>query len=437
MNWHSPRRKNKRKRRNKKSVFSYKKKNRRQQKRKVYINKPKCKRKRDKIKVNSFASKKGKITIDYTSLRESSIMLYSYMNPNLDFDTDWIFYYDETNNFKKLHIKDRTDFNVKIENNFVLGGLCHDLSINIDESLIFSNIPLQKSAKEVKLKHIANGSFLEILKSTKLTVFMENIIKMPLYIHYQSLNPLYYSLVDIIDSNNKEKYIPYNRILKSTIYDVLKNNINNTMDIIKSYGYPNINKSDVRKFICDLINLTTIELRKSPFIEEKIKLNLLLDFLRDTEGIDELIFLSDEDECVLIKQLNEFYSQNAVLFINSKHIFDNESDVQNNFSKVKMLYQDREISNYLFSDSKSNILIQASDVIIGVFGKLFSFIKSIDILSLDDVISKMNDTQIKNLDLLLTLYNKSLDRNPSFINSIESDSELKKLNALNRIRGFA
>ena len=239
------------------------------------------------------------------------------------------------------------------------------------------------------------------------------------------------------DKNNKEKYIPYNRILKSTIYDVLKNNINNTTDIIKNYGYPNINKSDVRKFICDLINLTTIELRKSPFIEEKIKLNLLLDFLRDTEGIDELIFLSDEDECVLIKQLNEFYSQNAVLFINSKHIFDNESDVQNNFSKVKMLYQDREISNYLFSDSKSNILIQASDVIIGVFGKLFSFIKSIDILSLDDVISKMNDTQIKNLDLLLTLYNKSLDRNPSFINSIESDSELKKLNALNRIRGFA
>ena len=101
------------------------------------------------------------------------------MNPNLNFDTDWIFYYDETNNFKKLHIKDRTDFNVNIENNFVLGGLCHDLSINIDESLIFSNIPLQKSAKEVKLKHIANGSFLEILKSTKLTVFMENIIKMP------------------------------------------------------------------------------------------------------------------------------------------------------------------------------------------------------------------------------------------------------------------
>lgn len=105
MNWHSPHRKNKRKRRNRKSVFSYKKKNRRQQKRKVYINKPKCKRKRDKIKVNSFASKKEKITIDYTSLRESSILLYSYMNPNLNFDTDWIFYYDETNNFKKLHIK--------------------------------------------------------------------------------------------------------------------------------------------------------------------------------------------------------------------------------------------------------------------------------------------------------------------------------------------
>lgn len=159
-----------------------------------------------------------------------------------------------------------------------------------------------------------------------------------------------------------------------------------------------------------------------------------MEFLRDTEDIDELVFLSDEDEYIMIKRLNELYSQNTVMFINSEHIFDNESDVQNSFAEVKMVYKDKDICNYSFVDSKSSVLVQASDVIIGVIGKLFSFIKHIDISLLSDVISNMNEIQIKNLDLLLTLYNKSINRNPSFINSIESDSELVKLNALNRIR---
>jgi hypothetical protein len=275
-----------------------------------------------------------------------------------------------------------------------------------------------------------------MLKSLNLTCFLENIITMPLYLHYQSLNPLYYSLVDIIDSND-EKYLQHNRVLKSTMYDVLKNNLIKTKEIIKNYGYPNINKDDVKDFIHDLIDLTIEELKKSSFIGEEIRLNLLLDFLRDTEDTDELVFLSGENEHIMIKQLNELYVQNAILFINSEHIFDNESDVQDNFAEVRMIYQDRDINNYSFVDSKSSVLVQASDVIIGVMGKLFSFIKSIDILSLEGIISSMNNTQIKNLDLLLTLYNKSLDKNPSFFNSIESDSELYKLNEINKIRGFA
>jgi ribosomal small subunit protein bTHX len=400
--------------------------------------KRKSKKKRDKIKTLLSAKRKNKITIDYTSIREATVMLQSCITPNLNFDIGWKFYYDETNNFKKFHIKNRDDFNANIENNFVLGGLCHAISSTvIDESLIFSNIPLQKTAKEVKLKHIANGDFPDMLKSTKLTIFLENIIAMPLYLHYQSLNPLYYSLVDIIDSNIDDKYIPHNRTLKATMYDVLKSNLNKTKEIIKGYGYPNISENDTKNFIHDLIDLTTKELKKSSFIGERIRLKLLLDFLRDTEDVDELVFLSEEDEYIMIKQLNELYAQNVALFINSEHIFDNETDIQDNFAKVRMTCQNKDINNFSFTDSQSSILVQASDVIIGVIGKLFSFIRSVDIMSLDEVISDMSDIQKNNLDLLLTLYNKSLEINPSFINSIESDSELVKLNKVNQIRGFA
>ncbi|MDH8702724.1 hypothetical protein M2138_002093 [Dysgonomonadaceae bacterium PH5-43] len=434
MRWHSPHKKRKKKRKNRQSLQSYKKTTGNQRKRKVYMNRAKSKRIKNIIK--PFMDRK-KIVIDYTSIRKSTVIMQSCLTANLNFDIVWIFYYDETNNFKKLHIKDRDDFNTNIENNFVLGGLCHDKSIEIDETLIFSNIPLQKTAKEVKLKHIASGNFMDMLKSTKLTTFLENIISLPLFLHYQSFNPLYYSLVDIIDSNIDKKYISQNRVLKATIYDVLKNNINKAKELIKDYGYPNIKNDDVKKFIHDLIILTTKELKKASFIGDKMRLNILLDFLNDTKDIDELVFLSDEDEYVMIKQLNELYAQNLAMFINSEHIFDNETDIQENFDKVRMTYQDKEICNFSFTDSQSSILVQASDVIIGIVGKLFSFIRSIDILSIYNITDGLNDTQIKNLDLLLTLYNKSLSQNPSFFNSIDSDSELAKLNALNKTRGFA
>lgn len=268
-------------------------------------------------------------------------------------------------------------------------------------------------------------------------MFLENIISMPLFLHYQSFNPLYYSLVDIVDSNYDEKYLFYNRILKATLYDILKNNMSKTKEIIKKYGYPNIKKDDIESFIHNIIDLATEELEKASFIEEKTRLNLLLNFLKNTASVDELIFLSDEDEYIMVKQLNELYAQNVVLFINSEHIFDNETDIQDNFTKVRMMYQNREISNFSFTDSQSSILVQASDVIIGVVGKLFSFIRSIDISSICNIIDRLNDTQIKNLDLLLTLYNKSIEKNPSFINHIESDSELIKLHKLNELRGFS
>lgn len=380
---------------------------------------------------------KKEIKIDYTDIRESTVLMQSCLNANSNFDIAWKFYYDETNNFKKLHIKDRDDFNIDIGNNFVLGGLCHDKTVKFDETVIFSNITLQKTAKEVKLTHIAKGRFADMLKSKKMTTFLENVISLPLFLHYQSLNPLYYSIVDIIDSDTDKKYIPLNRVLKATMYDVLKNNIDTTKELFKNYGYPNIKNDDVKKFIRYLVQLTTNELNYSSFHEEELRYSLLLDFLNDAKELDELVFLSGEDEYIMIKQLNLLYAQSLALFINSEHMFDNEVDVQDNFNEVIMTYQDEEICNFSFADSQSNILIQASDVIIGIVGKMFSFIRVNDISSIYNIAKILNDTQLQNLDLLLTLYNKSLGENSGFINSIESDSELAKLNALNRARGFA
>ena len=84
--------------------------------------------------------------------------IYKFMNPNADFDKTYTFYYDETNNIKKLHLK-KGDFNYAFSSNFVLGGLAYKGAAP-DISDIFSGLQLQASVNEVKLKHIAKGDFL-------------------------------------------------------------------------------------------------------------------------------------------------------------------------------------------------------------------------------------------------------------------------------------
>ena len=45
-------------------------------------------------------------------------------NPKADFDSSYTFFYDETNNFRKLKIREN-DFNNPLDANFVLGGVAY------------------------------------------------------------------------------------------------------------------------------------------------------------------------------------------------------------------------------------------------------------------------------------------------------------------------
>jgi hypothetical protein len=115
-----------------------------------------------------------------------------------DFDSAFTFYYDETNNIKKFYVREN-DFNNTFTTNFILGGLVH-LGQAPDVQPLIDSFKQQKTAKEVKFKHIASGDFLECLKSEKLKLFLQFVKDYNLYVHYSSLNILYWSIVDIVYS---------------------------------------------------------------------------------------------------------------------------------------------------------------------------------------------------------------------------------------------
>ena len=113
--------------------------------------------------------------------------------PTADFDSYFTFYYDETNNIRKFHVREKEgniDFNYSFNSNFVLGGLVYE-GTQPDIKPLFDRLNLQKNITDVKLNHIAKGEFLDCLKSEKLNIFLKCLLDNDLYINYSSINILY------------------------------------------------------------------------------------------------------------------------------------------------------------------------------------------------------------------------------------------------------
>lgn len=156
-------------------------------------------------------------------------------------DTRYTLYHDETNNIGRLHIGPR-GLNVENLPAFVLGGVVHEgdpYPIDITPLRHAMRIH-QQSAGEIKLKHVARGGFLELLESTKLTTFLRWIRNNGLMIHYQELDPLYWSIVDIIDSivgNMGNSILALHHAdLKSNLTAVLRRNLDATIRVFHQHG---------------------------------------------------------------------------------------------------------------------------------------------------------------------------------------------------------
>jgi len=261
-------------------------------------------------------------------------------------DDSFIFYYDETNNIRKLYLLKEKYFNIGLDNvykNFILGGVCFSKEIDkvkIDD--LKKNLKLQKNIKEIKLKHIAKGNFLECLTSNKLNIFLK-WLKNNSYIHFSSINFLFWSIVDIIDSAIYlyKELVPLHFDLKTVFYEIIKSNYEYFIDLFIEYEYPNIKREKANEFLDKLkiairtkyqnIDIDLLKIDKNIFN----KLTEILLFLLEDSKNKELAFIMDEEDHILINDLSEFYLRPIYTFVNSKHIFD----VENNIKKIFENYE--------------------------------------------------------------------------------------------------
>lgn len=369
--------------------------------------------------------------IEVNMRRDISIRMF----PEADFDKSYKFFYDETNNLKKFYIREN-DFNSSFSSNFILGGLVFENS-QPDLNDLFTGLNLQKSIRDVKLKHLAKGDFLDCLKSKKLHYFLQYLSDNKICIHFSWINLLHWSIADIVDSAiaNSEVAMRVGRLMankvKSDFYKFAKIEIDNIRELFYKYQYPNIKKPDIVPFIDELISLFHDYLFNEEF---HFGLESLRQILKEAKRNNSLPFLTDEDDFILLRDFSNFYSEPICLFKNSTHIFDKEDSVMEVLKNTKFIDDKTELNNYFFVNSESNLMIQASDIVVGIIGKLSSFLNTNSYSAIDALINSLSKIQKDNLDLIIDLIDFSYKKNPGFQSMIDCQEETDKFHLIRAIR---
>lgn len=368
---------------------------------------------------------------DIDNYRDVIIKAFELKNTNEEYK----FFYDETNNIRKFRFKEEGGLNIPIEQitkNFVLGGVVHKKNIDsFDFEKLKNDLFLDKSSNEIKFKHIAKGDLFDCLKSKKLQTIFDWILANDLNIHFFSLNILYWSIVDIIDSCIK--YYPnfiYDDLnyFKAVFYELAKADLENFLKILHRYKYPNIQKNKVNKFLIEIKSYIFKHkgevIRNIKEIDEYSVL-VLAYILRNAQN-KELVFIQNNEDYMLVDRFAEFYMNPLGLFKKSEHIFDEELEVIDYFNKFEFYDGDQVLNNFKFEKSHTHLLIQLSDVVVGILGKYNEFINDLKFDDIAKIKNNLNDLQKENFTKLFELCKNAELTSKAFVYYITALTNIEK-----------
>lgn len=356
--------------------------------------------------------------IDYTEVRKCMKMSIGAqgISPS-DIDMSLMLYYDETNNIKKFKLnEEKHKFNAEADTIFVLGGIEGEGSVKIEE--LKSLFDLQDSVHEIKSHNIYNGGLADCLKSERLESFLDLLIDKNWHIHFISLNVLYWSIVDILDSIDgfASQMPPNNFMFKSLFYRIMKSDLTGFFNLVLKYRYPNIDSQDIPAFIENLIHICDTYKDASHEAEVKQSCLSLIEWLQKALLQKELVFIQDEEELIMLKELTIIYRSEISTWINSRLIMDNEIDVIYELRKNPISINENNLNNYIFVDSKMDTMVQLSDVAVGIISRYLSFIDQNGTECEKVISATFDDSQLRVFSKLNKVLKMSRDFNPLFFN---------------------
>lgn len=341
-------------------------------------------------------------------------------------DALFTFYYDETNNIRRLLLTP-DGLNIRRPNSFVLGGILHSGAPRpIDLGPLRDALRLQPTVTELKLKHLGRGGFLDLLSSPKVETFLRWVSDEGFLIHYQVTDLLYWSIVDIVDSILTEADAPQllmaHMMLKDSLYALLRNEVDATAELLGRYSYPDVGCARRSMFIAELLDLLEVREDELPHFE----FYMLKGLLQMARSLERLPYLEDEEPNLLIDGFGSFFLNRLCLFNKAQHILDDEKQVETYLSSLDLTDRGAPLRHFRFANSKSESGIQLSDPVAGLLGKLFSYVSqtSTDQITLD--LEQLSDRQRSTLALLARLLDRSTDASPAFAQYVIPETDRRR-----------
>jgi hypothetical protein len=361
------------------------------------------------------------MAFDWAEMREMMIAVHGIRRS----DEKLAFFYDETNNIRKLTLTD-TGTNVEEHKNFVLGGIVLQQGQTLPEiAPLREALGMQGNASEIKFKHVASGDFEAVLTSRKMSSFLAWLTEQRLAIHYSSINIVYWSIVDIVDSivasKRFEAFGDAEREMKNELYRIACLDKPAFLGMMRRHDYPSIQSGKAGAFIAEVEAFLNVHSPRSA----NLPTGMLKEMVRKAKGLTELPFLDGDNPDVLIGSFSSFFTMPILLFENATHVFDREIQVEKSLNADGFKQRAQGI-DYRFSDSKTDPGIQLADVVVGLIGKYQDFVEEHRVPELLARKKGWSATQRKNFDFLRGLIDYSDDVSNAFIHRITAmDSEWK------------
>lgn len=232
---------------------------------------------------------------------------------------NYVFYYDESGNNRKIKFMNG-EFNVNGNYYLTIFGL----GINKLDNKDFIDYKIRKLKQKLKiqgdeikfsqLKGKNKIGFYDSLDSKKLSGVLDFIRTNFNKITYGVYDPVYYALVDIIESLKLSEQ-EYGNIfeIKDDLYKLFVRKQKEFTSILNKYNYTNITQG--REFYDELISITDDDMLKNALSND---FNVL-----DYGNAKSLIFV-DNDKNTAIESYYDFYYSLIKQNIYSTHIFDSE-----------------------------------------------------------------------------------------------------------------
>ncbi len=285
-------------------------------------------------------------------------------------------YADESNNMRKVRIKDSTKDDLKYKF-FVIGGIITPDYCDLNKIKDLYDKSDGFPENEVKYKFFSHNktNIEDALSKDRFYALFDFLIKNGIYIHLNVFNYWYYAIADIVDSLyvNERFDINDNFILKTGMYEGLIIYYDEMYELFKKYEFPNIPKMHEKEFVLKLRGILSKSLsynfNEGDELYEPIKHAIeLID--KNIDSIEELIFIQDETPLEITDSLLSVYVQSAYAFKLNGIIFDNEKYIESQMIDQSI----KDELNCKFIDSKENIAIQISDVIAGFAARYYEMV---------------------------------------------------------------